>query len=119
MQAIGTTEFRDLRPGLDMSLTNTQGNLALFDGDIPLTNFGLGTRRLTGAATQQLANQGTTTLLVDEVEHGLEPHRLVHLLRHLRTSDAFSQVFVTTHSPTALHAPRARGAGHGPLDSAA
>lgn len=102
VQAIGTTKFGDLRPGLDMSLTNTQGNLALFDGDIPLTNFGLGTRRLTGAATQQLANQGTSTLLVDEVEHGLEPHRLVHLLRHLRTSDAFSQVFVTTHSPTAL-----------------
>ncbi|WP_370890201.1 ATP-dependent endonuclease [Janibacter sp. GXQ6167] len=102
VQAIGTTQFGDLRPGLDMSLTNTQGNLALFDGDIPLTNFGLGTRRLTGAATQQLANQGTTTLLVDEVEHGLEPHRLVHLLRHLRTSSAFSQVFVTTHSPTAL-----------------
>lgn len=102
VQAIGTAEFGDLKPGLDMSLTNTQGNLALFDGDIPLTNFGLGTRRLTGAATQQLANQGTTTLLVDEVEHGLEPHRLVHLLRHLRTSEAFSQVFVTTHSPTAL-----------------
>lgn len=102
VQAIGTTEFADLKPGLDVSLTNTQGNLALFEGDVPLTNFGLGTRRLTGAATQQLANQGSTTLLVDEVEHGLEPHRLVHLLSHLRTSDAFSQVFVTTHSPTAL-----------------
>lgn len=102
VQAIGTTEFTDLKPGLDVSLTNTQGNLALFEGDVPLTNFGLGTRRLTGAATQQLANQGSTTLLVDEVEHGLEPHRLVHLLGHLRTSEAFSQVFVTTHSPTAL-----------------
>lgn len=102
VQAIGTTEFADLKPGLDVSLTNAQGNLALFEGDVPLTNFGLGTRRLTGAATQQLANQGSTTLLVDEVEHGLEPHRLVHLLRHLRISDAFSQVFVTTHSPTAL-----------------
>lgn len=102
VQAIGTTEFADLKPGLDVSLTNTQGNLALFEGDVPLTSFGLGTRRLTGAATQQLANQGSTTLLVDEVEHGLEPHRLVHLLGHLRTSKAFSQVFVTTHSPTAL-----------------
>lgn len=102
VQAIGTTEFADLKPGLDLSLTNTQGNLALFEGDVPLTSFGLGTRRLTGAATQQLANQGSTTLLVDEVEHGLEPHRLVHLLGHLRNSDAFSQVFVTTHSPTAL-----------------
>lgn len=102
VQAIGTTEFVDLKPGLDLSLANTQGNLALFEGDVPLMNFGLGTRRLTGAATQQLANQGGATLLVDEVEHGLEPHRLVHLLHHLRTSEAFSQVFVTTHSPTAL-----------------
>lgn len=102
VQAIGTTQLRDLKPGLDVSLTNNQGNLALFEGDVPLTNFGLGTRRLTGAATQQLANEGVTTLLVDEVEHGLEPHRLVHLLGHLRKEGTFSQVFVTTHSPTVL-----------------
>lgn len=102
VQAIGTAEFADLKPGLDTSLSNTRGNLALFEGDIPLTNFGLGTRRLTGAATQQLANEGSNTLLIDEVEYGLEPHRLVHLLGYLRKRDAFSQVFVTTHSPTAL-----------------
>jgi putative ATP-dependent endonuclease of OLD family len=102
VQSIGTIEFADLKPGLDLSLASAQGNLALFDGDIPLTNFGLGTRRLTGAATQQLANEGTSILLVDEVEYGLEPHRLVHLLGHLRKEGAFSQVFVTTHSPTAL-----------------
>jgi len=102
VQAIGTTQLRDLKPGLDVSLTNNQGNLALFEGDVPLTNFGLGTRRLTGAATQQLANEGSATLLVDEVEYGLEPHRLVHLLGYLRKEGSFSQVFVTTHSPTAL-----------------
>ncbi len=102
VQAIGTAEFTDLKPGLDMSLSNMRGNLALFEGDVPLTNFGLGTRRLTGAATQQLANEGESTLLIDEVEYGLEPHRLVHLLGHLRKKGAFSQVFVTTHSPTAL-----------------
>jgi hypothetical protein len=39
---------------------------------------------------------------VDEVEYGLEPHRLVHLLTHLRRPQAHAQVFVTTHSPTAL-----------------
>lgn len=102
VHAIGTAEFTDLKPGLDVSLSSTRGNLALFEGDIPLTNFGLGTRRLTGAATQQLANEGSTTLLVDEVEYGLEPHRLVHLLGYLRNKDSFSQVFATTHSPTAL-----------------
>ena len=99
---IGSAEFTNLRPGLDVSLTNAQGNLALFDGDIPLMNFGLGTRRLAGAATQQLANGGASVLLVDEVEYGLEPHRLVHLLTYLQKKDTFAQVFVTTHSPTAL-----------------
>lgn len=102
VQASGTAEFVDLKPGLDISLSSNRGNLALFEGDVPLTNFGLGTRRLTGAATQQLANNGQAALLVDEVEHGLEPHRLVHLLQYLRRDQAFSQVFVTTHSPTAL-----------------
>ncbi|MCL8026461.1 ATP-dependent nuclease [Nocardioides bruguierae] len=102
VRAIGSAEFDDLKPGLDLSLNNAQGNLALFDGPVPLTNFGLGTRRLAGAATQQLAHEDSTILLVDEVEYGLEPHRLVHLLRHLQKKDAFAQVFVTTHSPTAL-----------------
>ncbi len=102
IRKIGTSNLSHLRPGLDISLANSQGNLALFDGDIPLINFGLGTRRLAGAATQQLANEGATTLLVDEVEYGLEPHRLFHLLRHLRNANAFSQVFATTHSPMAL-----------------
>lgn len=102
VEAVGTTEFGDLKPGLDVSLSNAQGNLALFDGSVPLMNFGLGTKRLTGVATQQLANQSSNALLIDEIEHGLEPHRLVHLLSHLRNSQAFSQVFVTTHSPTVL-----------------
>lgn len=102
VRAIGSAEFDDLRPGLDLSLTNAQGNLALFDGEVPLTNFGLGTRRLAGVAAQQMAHDDATILLVDEVEYGLEPHRLVHLLRHLEKKDSFAQVFVTTHSPTVL-----------------
>jgi putative ATP-dependent endonuclease of OLD family len=102
MQQLGSAEFNELRPGLDLSLTNAQGNLALYDGPVPLMNFGLGTRRLAGAATQQLAHEGSALLLVDEVEYGLEPHRLEHLLRRLREAEDFAQVLVTTHSPTAL-----------------
>ncbi|MPZ00460.1 MAG: AAA family ATPase [Actinophytocola sp.] len=102
MEKIGSADFIELKPGLDLSLTNAQGNLALFDGPVPLMNFGLGTRRLAGAAAQRLANPGTALLLVDEVEYGLEPHRLVHLLWELRKEGAYAQVFVTTHSPTAL-----------------
>ena len=32
VRAIGSAEFDDLKPGLDLSLNNAQGNLALFDG---------------------------------------------------------------------------------------
>ena len=40
--------------------------------------------------------------MIDEVEYGLEPHRLVYLLHHLRKSGEVAQVFVTTHSPVAV-----------------
>lgn len=50
-----------------------------------------------------LAKEGTVAL-VDEVEYGLEPHRLMRLLDSLGAKDATPplQVFMTTHSPVTL-----------------
>lgn len=101
-QALGGGRFDDLKPGLDTSLTATSGVLALFNGEVPLTSYGLGSRRLTGLAAQQLAYEHKTIVLVDEIEYGLEPHRLVHLLHQLRSSADVSQTFTTTHSPVAV-----------------
>ena len=48
------------------------------------------------------------SVLVDEVEHGLEPHRLLHLLQSLREAVAaegtlgLGQVILTTHSADAV-----------------
>lgn len=102
MHDLGSGEFGSLQPGLDQSLSNSSGNLALYEGAVPLTNYGLGSRRLAGIAAQQLAHDGKAFLLVDEIEYGLEPHRLVNLLAQLRRADFPGQVFVTTHSPTVL-----------------
>lgn len=102
MHDLGSGEFLSLQPGLDQSLSNSSGNLALYEGEVPLTNFGLGSRRLAGIAAQQLAYDGRAFLLVDEVEYGLEPHRLVNLLGQLRRADVPGQVMITTHSPTVL-----------------
>lgn len=99
---LGSGNFADLKPGLDTSLSTSNGNLALFEGDVPLTSFGLGTRRLAGIATQEMASENKSVILIDEVEYGLEPHRLVHLLKHLRSDSQPAQVFVTTHSPIAV-----------------
>lgn len=103
---IGGTAFMALRPGLDPASGSTTHALLLHDEDIPLTGYGLGTRRLVSLAIQERAFTTGEIVLVDEVEHGLEPHRLLHLLRHLKTRPASDngQVIVTTHSPIAVEA---------------
>ena len=39
--------------------------------------------------------------LFDEVEFGLEPHRITRLIKHVR-EDKLGQYFLTTHSPSVL-----------------
>jgi putative ATP-dependent endonuclease of OLD family len=109
-QAIGGTAFRRLRPGLDPASSSSANALLLHDEDIPLTGHGLGTRRLISLAIQEKAFSGGEILLIDEVEHGLEPHRLHHLLRHLkkRAAEDRGQVLMTTHSPVAVEVLQAR-----------
>ena len=99
---VGSGTFAALKPGLDTSLASSGGNLALFEGEVPLTNYGLGTRRLAGIAAQEMASEDKSVILIDEVEYGLEPHRLVHLLKPLRSDNMHAQVFVTTHSSVAI-----------------
>ncbi|HPR09748.1 MAG TPA: AAA family ATPase [Candidatus Saccharibacteria bacterium] len=98
----GGGSFSSIHPGLDTSLSSTSGNLALYESDVPLTNYGLGTRRISGLAVQQIAAANKALLLIDEVETGLEPHRLVRLIHYLKDDDAYSQIFMTTHSPVAV-----------------
>ena len=88
--------------------------LSLHDGTVPARQAGLGSRRLLALALQRSAVREGAILLVDEVEQGLEPHRLRHLTRKLRPgsdvgADADAddgtrsgQVFMTTHSNIAV-----------------
>ncbi|QOD94084.1 ATP-binding protein [Chryseoglobus sp. 28M-23] len=97
--AIGGGRFEDIKPGLDTSRSSMGAGLALYESMVPLTSFGLGSRRLASFAVQQLAAGNRAVAVVDEIEDGLEPHRAVRLLNYLLTDDAYSQVVVTTHSP--------------------
>jgi hypothetical protein len=108
-QAIGGTKFSRLHPGLDPAGSSSASALLLHDQDIPLTGYGLGTRRLISLAIQEKAFSAGTILLIDEVEHGLEPHRLHHLLRYLRqrANEGAGQVIMTTHAPLAVEALKA------------
>lgn len=96
---IGGGSFADIKPGLDTSRSAMGAALALYEDVIPLTSFGLGSRRLTSLAVQQLAAGARSVAVIDELESGLEPHRAVRLMNYLLSDDGYSQVLVTTHSP--------------------
>lgn len=103
---IGGGRFTDIKHGLDTSRSAMGAGLALYEDLIPLTSFGLGTRRLTSFAVQQLAARNRSVAVVDEIESGLEPHRAVRLLKHLLADEDYSQVVVTTHSPIVVEQAR-------------
>lgn len=96
-------------PCLDAaSLSVAAGALSLHDGKVPMRRAGLGTRRLLAVAMQREAASQSGLTIVDEFEHGLEPHRIRRLLRVLRgrlpegNGLAKGQLILTTHSPTVL-----------------
>lgn len=97
-QAFGAADYSDMLPGLDTSRGDAYGALALYSGNVPIHQYGLGTRRLTSLAIQKLSAIDKSTLLIDEVENGLEPHRAIGLIEALESEADVSQVFLTTHS---------------------
>lgn len=87
---------------LDLASINLKvGGLALHDGDIPLRQLGLGSRRMLLCGIQQMGLEEGHITLFDEVEFGLEPHRITRLIKHVR-EDKRGQYFLTTHSPVVL-----------------
>jgi putative ATP-dependent endonuclease of the OLD family len=105
------------------SVTFTGGTISLHDGDgVPLRALGLGSARLLIAALQRKAAESATTFLIDELEYGLEPHRIIRLLGALGAKEEVPplQVFATSHSPVVvaelnahqLHIVRKKGGRH-------
>lgn len=87
------------------SVSIGDGDIALHsEAGIPLRSLGTGSSRLLVAGLQRAAAAAATVALVDEVEYGLEPHRLMRLLDSLGAKDVAQplQVFMTTHSPVTL-----------------
>lgn len=105
----GAAAFSQLRPGLEPVSATSAHTLMLHDGEVPLSSLGLGTRRLTSLSIQDQAMANGSIIAIDEVEHGLEPHRLANALYQLkkRTESGAIQVIMTTHSPVAVKTLRA------------
>lgn len=87
---------------LDTGSVNVQlGGLSLHDENLPLRCLGLGSRRMLIIGIQQENLDEPHITLIDEIEIGLEPHRISRLLKLLK-QDSTGQYFITTHSPVVL-----------------
>jgi hypothetical protein len=87
------------------SVSFSGGTISLHDEDgVPLRGLGIGSTRLLIAGLQRKAAAQSSIILIDELEHGLEPHRIIRLLGSLGAKEAPPplQIFMTTHSPVAL-----------------
>lgn len=86
-------------------VTFNGGSIALHnERGIPLHGLGTGSTRLLIAGLERRAADSAHIILADEVEYGLEPHRLIRFLGSLGAKDSTPplQAFLTTHSPVAL-----------------
>lgn len=97
-KAMGAGAAETYQPGLDAGGGGPRaGALGLHAGGVPVRLAGLGSRRLAALGVQRASVREGAIVLIDEVEGALEPHRLRHLLRELRTPGT-GQVLMTTHS---------------------
>lgn len=101
-RALGVNVAASYKAHLDTDAINVRmAGLALHDGDMPLRQLGLGSKRMLTTGLQKQALRSPHITLFDEVEVGLEPHRIARLLQHLKDDDT-GQYFLTTHSPVVL-----------------
>ncbi|CDN86151.1 ATP-dependent nuclease [Hydrogenophaga intermedia] len=110
-KSLGAYVERGYGPGLELGRGGVStGSIALHDGGVPLRLAGLGSRRLATLAIQKSAITEGAIVLVDEIEHGLEPHRVMGAISQLRGDQARAgaegkpkgQILLTTHSEVAL-----------------
>ena len=101
-KGLGVPVSYEYKAHLDLNTISIRiGGLTLHDGDIPLRQLGLGSKRMLLCGIQQESLDDQHITLFDEVEYGLEPHRITRLIKHIR-EDHKGQYFLTTHSPTVL-----------------
>jgi len=98
-------EVSDLKAAINAADLALGGALlSLHQGDIPVRQMGLGSRRLLAVGLELDAIEHGGIGLIDEIEHGLEPYRIHTLIELVKrtTSATTGQAFVTTHSAVVI-----------------
>ena len=87
------------------SVSFSGGTISLHNANgIPLAGLGSGSIRLLVSGLQREAAGHSKIILIDEIEHALEHHRIIRLLGSLGAKDEDKplQVFMATHSPVVV-----------------
>lgn len=84
------------------SISMNYGAISLHDENIPVKNYGYGSKRLLTLGLQLKTTKNGGIILIDEVENGLEPFRLRNMLRKIKSINTNGQFIMTSHSPTVL-----------------
>lgn len=75
--------------------------IALHQDNVPLRQLGKGSKRLLSLAIQLSLTEPSGIILVDEIEQGLEPDRVQHIVSILKKKTGL-QIILTTHSSNAI-----------------
>lgn len=78
-----------------------ENKIALHKDNVPLRQFGKGSKRLLSLAIQLSLTDPSGIILIDEIEQGLEPDRVQHIVTLLKKHTGL-QVILTTHSSNAI-----------------
>jgi len=85
------------------SISFGYGAISLNDDKIPVRQLGSGSKKLLASSLQVESTKEGAILLFDEIETGLEPHRLRNLIRVLKKElEQKGQIISTTHSSIAI-----------------
>ena len=94
--------LEQLKTAIEFKDNSISGNsIALHNGNIPYRRSGKGSKRLLSIAIQKQLTRTGGIVLIDELEQGLEPDRIINITRYLK-SGLSGQIFVTTHSSYTL-----------------
>jgi energy-coupling factor transporter ATP-binding protein EcfA2 len=106
---LGAGPLSDSRARIDIPRL-TSALLALHTEGVPVAAAGLGSRRLLALGIELAGTATGGVVCLDELESGLEPHRVRHLIRALiaAAESEQGQVLFTSHSPTVIEELGAR-----------
>jgi putative ATP-dependent endonuclease of the OLD family len=88
----------NIRTTLDSrELSIKDGRISLHESSIPFRLKGKGAKRLASIAIQATTVQSGGIMLIDEIEQGQEPDRIIQIARSLK-ENSVGQIFISTHS---------------------